>query len=112
MYHSNEMSGEKNLFNPYSSYGYVNPLGDIKEFTYESGLPCDPLTKQPIGNSPSSDLRQAPSTRGGGGGGAQRFGQPSKASVTGYYDYSDNRFVLPDGRRVKVVVNRDKMARG
>ncbi len=113
MYHSNEMSGEKNLFNPYSSYGYVNPLGDIKEFTYESGLPCDPLTKQPIGNPspPAAGLRRsAASTRGGGG--AQRFGQPSKASVTGYYDYSDNRFVLPDGRRVKVVVNRDKMARG
>ncbi len=89
------------------SYGYVDPQGEIQEFTYESGLPCDPLTKQPI-NNPAPVPAAAASRRSS----ALRQGSPPRAAVTGYFDYRDNRFVLPDGRRVRVVVNKDNMARG
>ncbi len=90
-------------------YGYVDPQGEIQEFTYESGLPCDPLTKQPL-NKPSAaffnpGVRPSKAT-------TLRSGEPPRSAVTGYFDYSANRFVLPDGRRVKVVVNKDNMARG
>ena len=33
-------------------------------------------------------------------------------SKNGYFDYSDNRFVLPSGKRVTVVVNKKNRARG
>ncbi len=89
----NEIYLQASLFR----YGYVDPLGKIREFTYQSGTPCDPKTKQPI---------KQPTARSFSG------VSPTRASKTGYFDYSDNRFVLPDGRRVKVVVNKANRARG
>lgn len=71
-------------------YGYVDPRGDVREFTYKSGIPCDPLTKQPL----------------------QPEVQERSRSKKGYFDYSDNKFVLPSGKRVTVVVNKKNRARG
>ena len=36
----------------------------------------------------------------------------TRAARAGYYDYNSGRFVLPDGRRVSVVVNKANRARG
>lgn len=69
----------------------MDPRGEIREFSYQSGVPCDPASKARA---------------------AKKGQQPTRASKTGYYDYSDNKFVLPDGRRVKVVVNKANRARG
>lgn len=82
----------------------MDPTGKIREFTYESGLECDPKTKQPL-RLPSSSFNSAAGAKSGKKAAAA-------AKKTGYYDYSDNRFVLPDGRRVKVVVNKANRARG
>ena len=73
-------------------YGYIDPRGDVREFTYKSGIPCDPETKQPLQ--------------------PDRNSQKPVRNKKGYFDYSDNRFVLPSGRRVKVVVNKANRARG
>ena len=37
----------------FSRYGYVDPDGQVRDFTYESGIPCDPLTKQPLVRDPT-----------------------------------------------------------
>ena len=86
-------------------YGYVDPLGEIREFTYENGIPCDPLTKQPRSGSSGdpSSLSGDSSRRGLGS---------ARAARTGYYDYNSGRFVRPDGRKFKVVVNKANRARG
>ena len=90
----------------------MDPLGEIREFTYESGLECDPLTKQPLILQRSQSAGGA-SPRKANKGTLNRFGgQPAKEKTTGYFDYRDNKFVLPDGRRVKVVVNSGNRARG
>ena len=73
-------------------HGYIDPRGDVREFTYKSGIPCDPETKQPL-QPDSTDSKPVRNKKG-------------------YFDYSDNRFVLPSGRRVKVVVNKANRARG
>ena len=73
-------------------YGYVDPSGHVREFTYKSGNPCDPETKQSLVPDPTAT-------------------EPEQ-SKNGYFDYSDNRFVLPSGKRVKVVVNKKNRARG
>jgi hypothetical protein len=68
---------------------------------------CDPETKQPLFVEQS---------RSSSSSGLQRHGNSlqlgSKESRTGYYDWSDNIFVKPDGTRVKVVVNKNHRARG
>ncbi len=71
-------------------YGYVDADGEVREYKYTSGIPCD---------------------------GSERTRQPSRqpdttTRKTGYYDYGSNRFVLPDGRKVKVVINDSNKARG
>ena len=72
-------------------YGYVDPQNNVREFTYKSGNPCDPETKQPLTPDPTP--------------------QPEE-NKKGYYDYSDNKFVLPSGKRVTLVVNKKNRARG
>ena len=72
-------------------YGYIDPQDNVREFTYKSGNPCDPETKQPLVPDPTPEAEQ---------------------SKNGYFDYSDNRFVLPSGKRVTVVVNKKNRARG
>ena len=71
-------------------YGYIDPLGEVREFTYQSGIECDPITKQPVDEESST-----PQNR-------QR----------GYFDYNANRYVTKDGRRGKLMVNKNKMRRG
>jgi len=83
-------------------YGYVDPDGQIREFTYESGLPCDPLTKEPL-NQPAPKTSQSQS---------QLQAQADPRATTGYFDYNQNKFVLPNGKRVTVVVNNSNRARG
>jgi hypothetical protein len=78
-------------------YGYVDPKGEIREFKYSSGVACDPITKRAFGTSAASKRLDK---------------QIKKKPKKGYFDYSDNKFVLPDGRRVKVVVNKKNRARG
>ena len=36
----------------------------------------------------------------------------TRAAKAGYYDYNSKRFVLPDGRKVMLVVNKANRARG
>ena len=72
------------------SYGYIDPRGEVREFTYSSGIACDPLTKQPL----DEGSRQKPRRK------------------TGYYDYNSNRFVTADGRRGKLIVNKNNRRRG
>ena len=72
-------------------YGYIDPKGEVREFTYKSGIPCDPKTKQPLNQDPTEKPRR---------------------NKKGYFDYSDNKFVLPNGKRVTVVVNKANRARG
>merc|ERR1711874_94401 len=74
-------------------YGYIDPNGEQREYTYTTGVRCDPDTRKV--NQSATDLS---GWRGPNG--------------QGYYDYSLNKFVMPDGRRVTVVVNQRNRARG
>ena len=83
-------------------YGYVDKNGEVKEFNYETGIPCDPLTKQPLFQDASvgrSQQQQVPTER-------------SVAREVGHYDYRTNRFVKPNGKKLKVVVNKNNRRRG
>eukprot|EP00095_Tigriopus_kingsejongensis_P009363 maker-scaffold1108_size62262-snap-gene-0.11 protein:Tk09363 transcript:maker-scaffold1108_size62262-snap-gene-0.11-mRNA-1 annotation:"mediator of rna polymerase ii transcription subunit 15-like" len=62
-------------------YGYIDPQGKIREFTYENGIPCDPNTREVFNPRASKSSSR-------------------KAKKRGYFDYNTNKFVLPDGRRV------------
>ena len=78
--------------------------GEVKEFNYETGIPCDPLTKQPLFQDASvgprgSQQQQAPIER-------------SVAREVGHYDYRTNRFVKPNGKKLKVIVNKNNRRRG
>jgi len=71
-------------------YGYIDPTGEVREYSYTSGNRCDPETR-----------KVAKQENGGRG-----------ANGNGFYDYARNNFVMPDGRRVRVVVNPGNKARG
>jgi len=73
----------------HGKYGYTDSNGEPREYSYTSGIRCDPHTKK----VPTTDY-----TRGG--------------TNHGFYDYTHNKFVMPDGRRVTVVVNQRNKARG
>jgi len=75
----------------HGKYGYVDPTGESREYSYTSGIRCDPNT------------RKVKTVQGS----SQPVGQSQ-----GYYDYSRNKFVLPNGRRVTVRVNKNNKARG
>lgn len=72
-------------------YGYIDPTGEVREYSYTGGVRCDPLTKK----LSSADESQVTGANG-----------------HGFYDYAQNKFVMPDGRRVRVVVNQSNKARG
>ena len=72
-------------------YGYVDPFGEVREFTYQSGIECDPDTKQPL--QPESN----PNPRG---------------RKRGYYDYNSRQYVTKDGRKGKLIVNKNNRRRG
>lgn len=74
-------------------YGYIDPQGKIREFSYQNGIPCNPETREVF------NRRSSKSTT-------------SKVKKVGYYDYNTNKFVLPDGRRVTLEVNDKFRARG
>ncbi|RZF49040.1 hypothetical protein LSTR_LSTR016850, partial [Laodelphax striatellus] len=66
-------------------YGYIDPDGVRREYSYSSGIPCDPAASK-------SDNEQAGSSNN-----------------EGYIDYQNNRYVLPNGDSVdldKMVKNR------
>jgi len=84
------------------SYGYVDDSGEVREYTYESGIQCDPLTKQPLFTPAQQASRSS-----------QQAQEPvSVARSVGHFDYRTNRFVKPNGRRLKVVVNKNNRRRG
>jgi len=93
----NQHSFVKKMLTCFLRYGYIDPDGQVREFTYESGIPCDPLTKQSL-------IPQSLSSK------QTQFADPS--IKTGYHDYNENKFVLPNGKRVTVVVNENAKARG
>ena len=77
-------------------YGYIDPQNNVREFSYKSGNPCDPETKQELNPDPSPD-----------------FGNTQKARFqSGNFDYTDNKFVLPSGKRGTLTVNKKNRARG
>jgi len=80
----------------HGKYGYIDPTGEVREYSYTSGNRCDPDTRKQIAED-----------RSGGGGGASRG-----ANGHGFYDYKRGKFVMADGRRVTVVVNQQNKARG
>lgn len=70
-------------------YGYTDPEGEVREYSYTSGNRCDPETRQ-----------QA------------EQGDTKASNGRGSYDYNKNKFVMADGRHVTVVVNPKNRARG
>ena len=71
-------------------YGYVDPFGEVREFTYQSGIACDPETKQPL----------------------QQESRTPKGRKRGYYDYNSRQYVTKNGRRGKLIVNKNNRRRG
>ena len=58
-------------------YGYVDDSGEVREYTYESGIQCDPLTKQPL-FTPQQQANRA----------SQATQEPvSVARSVGHFDY-------------------------
>lgn len=60
----------------HGKYGYTDSYGEEKEYSYSSGVRCDPDTRKVKVSDPG--------TRGSNG--------------HGYFDYKHNKFVMPDGR--------------
>ena len=56
-------------------YGYVDPDGNRREYTYQSGIPCTP---SPPGQQQDDDQEG------------------------GYVDYQNNQFVLPNGQAISL----------
>ena len=82
--------------NSFFRYGYIDPQNNVREFSYKSGNLCDPETKQDLNPDPSPD-----------------FGNTQKARFqSGNFDYTDNKFVLPSGKRGTLTVNKKNRARG
>lgn len=77
-------------------YGYIDPTGEVREYSYSSGVKCDPLTRKV-----ESDNNQA------GNQGSDRG-----INRLGVFDYNQQKFIMPDGRKVRVVVNNANRARG
>jgi len=74
----------------HGKYGYIDSNGEKREYSYSSGVRCDPDTRKvKVNSSGDRDL-----------------------NGKGYFDYGANKFVLPNGRRVTVVVNQRNKARG
>merc|ERR1711962_1624821 len=67
----------------HGKYGYIDPTGELREYSYTSGNRCDPHTRKQVG------------------------GDQSKSKKSGFFDYAQNKFVRADGRRVTVVVNQE-----
>jgi len=74
-------------------YGFTDSDGEKREYSYSSGVRCDPDSRKATHTDPNQ-------TTGIG------------ATGHGFYDYSENMFVMPSGRRVRVVVNQGNKARG
>lgn len=70
-------------------YGYVDPEGVKREYSYQSGVPCDknrqPLTSPAPGQGPQSSAVQE--------------AQASDKSY-GYIDYSRNQYVMANGQTI------------
>jgi len=77
----------------HGKYGYTDPSGEIREYSYTSGIRCDPDTRKVTASDPGLTGARGPNGHG-------------------FFDYSQNKFVMPDGRRVTVVVNQGNKARG
>lgn len=77
----------------HGKYGYIDPAGEVREYSYTSGNRCDPDTRQVETVSNEQTGARGPNGHG-------------------FYDYGQNKFVMSDGRRVRVVVNQRNKARG
>lgn len=72
-------------------YGYVDPEGMKREYSYQSGQPCDK------NRSPES------------AGGQQQQEQAQASDTRGYVDYTKNQYVMANGQTISlngVVRNR------
>jgi len=70
-------------------YGYTDSFGEAREYSYSSGVRCDPSTRKVKESDPGR----------------------RSSNGHGYFDYINNKFVMPDGRRVRVIVNKGHRAR-
>jgi len=68
-------------------YGYIDPEGMRREYTYVSGNPCDP-------NAVKDDL------------GLVNPDDPESFAAGGYYDYERNVYVTPQGQEVYLNLKR------
>jgi len=66
-------------------YGYIDPEGMRREYTYETGNPCDP--NAPQGERHPDDIESV----GAGG---------------GYYDYQRDVYITPEGQEVQLSLKR------
>jgi len=71
----------------HGKYGFTDSNGEKREYSYSSGVRCDPDSRKVAHTDPAPPGH-------------------------GFYDYSENKFVMPSGRRVTVVVNQRNKARG
>jgi len=78
-------------------YGYIDPTGEVREYSYSSGVKCDPFTRK---------VESDRSSNNGDSGGRRGINR------LGVYDYNQKKFIMPDGRKVRVVVNQKNRARG
>uniref|UniRef100_A0A2S2NBU9 Larval cuticle protein 16/17 n=1 Tax=Schizaphis graminum TaxID=13262 RepID=A0A2S2NBU9_SCHGA len=77
-------------------YGYVDPEGVKREYSYQSGIPCD-KDRRPL---------SAPHQDHGAGSSAVQEAQASDTSY-GYIDYTKNQYVMANGQ----TINLNGMAR-
>lgn len=63
-------------------YGYIDPEGTKREYTYETGILCDP-SKRDLEDQ-EDDVEDGP--------------RPNEA----YVDYQENQMVLPSGQRISL----------
>lgn len=68
-------------------YGYIDPDGVKREYTYETGIQCDPNKR---------DLEEPELDEEGGPGGS------SLQDNGAYVDYQENQMVLPNGQRINL----------
>ena len=85
----------------HGKYGYIDPTGQQREYSYTSGLRCDPNTRKvrkcnftvKVGdcNCLTANICQATLLTAGSTG-------SKGANGKGFFDYSSNRFIMPNGR--------------
>lgn len=71
-------------------YGYIDPEGVKREYSYQSGIPCD-MDRRPL-TAPQQQQQ-------GAGSSAVQEAQASDKSY-GYIDYTKNQYVMANGQTI------------